>query len=730
MKKQAKLFLRSFIVAFSCFILTVVLQVCGVFDFFENKTYDSRMQFAAGHKEPSSKISFIIVDQYSINWAKENYGWNWPWPREAYARLIDFLSAGNPKSIAFDIIYSEPSVYGSQDDEILGLAEANSGVVIQTVFIDETNETNPVQLPVDTIKNNAALLGNITSAMDADDIIRRGRLQYEYDGVIYPTLGTAPIYLEGRQETLKNLPVLKDGTVLLRYQKNLESYLPYSFADILESYENWKAGKESFFSPEDFAGNYIYVAYYAPGLFDICSTPVSKVSPGVGVHITTLDNYLTNSFMHKVPEIPNILWMLILSVFAAAFVYYASKMKSQGLTVLSLAGGFILGLALILVPNYLLFIKGYWLYLIAPFFCFMLSIFINIILYLTMEGKQKRFITKAFSQCLSKDVVNEIVANPDSFTLGGKKYIMSAIFTDIQKFSSFSELLTAEELGELLNFYLTRMSNIIMNEGGTIDKYEGDAIVALVGAPLEMKDHAERACRAAINMKKDEVLLNAEIRDAVTSGDDKGNPVLFSAFKKMVENNKEIFTRIGINSGEMTAGYFGSENKKNYTMMGNNVNLASRLEGVNKQYSTGGILISDATREFLGDTFVLRKLDRVQVVNVKTPIRLYELLDEKVKALPELINFTISWDNAIENFENGNYKAALEAFKDLQESKSEDKVSAYYIKLIEKYFVKGMYPVDSDDEGVSYNNENPADMNPEWIGTKNEIKGSFKLLQK
>ena len=601
--KHGKLWLRSLIVAFVTFTITIALYLAGAFTFFENKTYDRRMVYASRFVHPSDEISFIIVDQESIDWAKDNYGWGWPWPREAYGRMLDFISQGNPKSVAFDILYTEPSVYGPQDDLALALAEKRSGKAIQplNVILDYENDKADVQYPVQAIKENAACLGAIVSLKDSDDIIRRGRLSYNLAGENYPTLGTAPLYMGGLEDEVNAIPRLKDGSVLLRYQSSINNYHPYSAYDILHSYDIWKGNAapeedDYYFDPDEFEDKYVFIAYYAPGLYDICSTPVSQVFPGVGIHLTTLDNFLSGNFIHKAAQPFAILWIFFLALFGAAVAAFASSHNSQHQTVAFMSSGFILGLLLSIGLPYLLFACGIWLLLVAPVLSFLAAFLVCVALSLTIEGKQKRFIKSAFSQCLSKDVVNQIINDPSSFTLGGKNFQMTAIFTDIQKFSSFSELLTAAQLGELLNYYLTIMSEIIIAEHGTVDKYEGDAIVALVGAPVEMKDHAKRACAAAIKMKKAEVIMNAEI-EKVAAGEKPADMSqdLYDAFKIMVANNKKIFTRIGMNSGEMIAGYFGSQNKKNYTMMGNNVNLASRLEGVNKQYSTGGILISAAT---------------------------------------------------------------------------------------------------------------------------------------
>ena len=720
--KNNKLWFRSAVVAVSCFIITMLLQLAGVFTFFENKTYDRRMFFASKYKTACSDISFIIVDQYSIDMAKENYGWGWPWPREAYGKMIDFITAGNAKSVAFDIIYTEPSIYGNSDDEALAQAQKESGIVIQAlnVLVDYQNGTEKSQPPIKQLKDSAAMLGAVVSAKDDDDIVRRGRIEYEYDGRVYPTLGTAPIFMEGNQDELKKIPRLKDGTVLLRYQKDIDEYHPSSAYDILHSYDIYNGDVEPeedefYYEPDEFEDKYVFVSYYAPGLYDICSTPVSQVFPGVGVHITTLDNYLTGKFLRKAPDIIVYLWILLLSVLGAFFVAFASTRNSQKTTVIFMAIGFVVGITLAIAIPYFMFAAGIWLLLVAPFVAFFLSFLISVALSLSVEGKQKRFIKSAFSQCLSKDVVNQIMNDPSSFTLGGKNFQMTAIFTDIQKFSSFSELLTASQLGSLLNYYLTKMSDIIIDEHGTVDKYEGDAIVALVGAPVEMTDHASRACAAAIKMKKAEVLMNQEIVQ-IAGGEKPANMEedLYDAFKIMVANKKVIFTRIGMNSGEMIAGYFGSENKKNYTMMGNNVNLASRLEGVNKQYHTNGILISAATRDLLGDEFVVRSLDRVRVVNVNTPLRLYELLETKEEATPELLKYVEAWEKAFADFEAKDYQKAADQMQALADQNDSDNVVRYYLELLNDFFLKGKYPVAADDVGVEYNPEDSV----------------FKLLQK
>ncbi|MCR5187333.1 MAG: adenylate/guanylate cyclase domain-containing protein [Treponema sp.] len=431
--------------------------------------------------------------------------------------------------------------------------------------------------------------------------------------------------------------------------------------------------------------------------------------PNPGIHYVLANMLYSQDFVDDAPAWISLLLALIICL---GYSFATHKIKSTGRQIII---GISALAATIIIFLLVFIISKKYIGLVVPLISLLASFIITTVVGFVTASHDKRFITNAFSQCLSPEVVDEIVANPSSFKLGGQRLEMTAMFTDIQKFSSFSELLSASQLVALLNYYLTKMSDIIMAERGTVDKYEGDAIIALVGAPVKMEDHAQRACAAAIEMKKSEVEMNKEIR--IMAAQDKPADMdedLYTAFKIMVDNNKKIFTRIGLNSGEMIAGYMGSENKKNYTMMGNNVNLASRLEGVNKQYHTGGIMISEATRNLLGDRFLVRSLDRVRVVNVNTPIRLYELIDEKSLVKEEDLAYYERWEEAHKIFESRDYAQALEKIEALVKERPSDTVASYYKQLISNYFIKGKFPTEKDDAGVAFNDE-------EFV---------FKLLQK
>lgn len=529
-------------------------------------------------------------------------------------------------------------------------------------------------------------------------------------------------YFEARQKYFENLARFVRG----RNFEDAVRAFPEIYSEAEYFFDNVSVFTEYFPEMQNlFEGKFCIIGNTGSGTTDLGSTPFQNSYPNVGTHANVYNTIMTEEFVTPVGWLLAAFGAAVLSFFAFAF-HSERKVVVQSL--------FGCGLLLVVaaVPVLLMHFFRIYVPLASPVLISVLSFVLITFIRFRSSEKDRRFITDAFSQCLSKDVVQEIIKDPSKLVLGGKNYDMTAIFTDIQKFSGFSELLTAGELVALLNYYLTKMSDIIIEEHGTVDKYEGDAIVAFVGAPVAMKDHAKRACAAALKMKKAEAVINKEILEiaALEEKPDSVPDELFSAFKIMVQNGRKIFTRIGLNSGEIVAGFMGSDNKKNYTVMGNNVNLASRLEGVNKQYSTGGILISESTRKMLGEEFVVRSLDRVQVVNVKTPIRLYELLAFKSDADEKFLSYIRLWEQTMKIFEAGNYSSALNMFKKLQLVQPEDKTCGYYISLLEKFFVQGKFPTLQDDFGVAFNAENPPDMDKSWIGTEKEIKGTFTLLQK
>jgi len=242
------------------------------------------------------------------------------------------------------------------------------------------------------------------------------------------------------------------------------------------------------------------------------------------------------------------------------------------------------------------------------------------------------------------------------------------------------------------------MSDIVLENQGTIDKYEGDAIIAFFGAPVHMDNHASLACRSAVLMKKAEADINREAleRGLIT------NAVLEAMVKKGIlqsAGDAPMFTRIGVNSGDMVVGNMGTPSKMDYTIMGNAVNLAARLEGVNKQYDTGGILISEYTRNRIGDEFILRPLSRVRVVGINTPLRLYELLDIRADAPPALADMAKRWEHGFALYERKDFLAAGNVFQAIFQQNNADLVAKKYYDRCYRYTASP--PDDNEwDDGV------------------------------
>jgi class 3 adenylate cyclase len=284
---------------------------------------------------------------------------------------------------------------------------------------------------------------------------------------------------------------------------------------------------------------------------------------------------------------------------------------------------------------------------------------------------------RAFSTYLSEDVVEEIVSDPTRLQLGGVKRHMTALFTDVMEFTRIAESLPPEYLVDLLNYYLSSMSDIVLDEKGTIDKYEGDAIMAFFGAPIELPDHALRACFAAIRMKQLEKAVN----------------------KHVIENGispSPLLTRIGINSGEMVVGNMGTQKKMNYTIISNAVNLASRLEGVNKQYGSW-ILASESTIRETEGKILTRKLDRIRVVGINEPVRIYEVLDIASEAGDALNEQVELFHRAHALFEERNWKDAEKLFKLFLSLVPGDPVTSLYLDRC-RHFTDN--PPEKDWDGV------------------------------
>ena len=725
-KKLAALVIVSF---FS--ILMLFFHFSGLLDNLEYRFYDLRINFFAPSSRVSDDIIVVLLDQQSIDWAYRERGWAWPWPRYAYGEFVDYMNLGGARSVIFDVLFSESSIYSQfniADDDAFAEAAAIYGNVVQGVMLSTVsgsrdswpydltiplfkpenfgefisvydllgrNGSLGAQFPIPALRNSAGAIGSLTGISDSDNIFRSQHLFMIFDDKAVPSLAAAALLAAGEDEHIfydihnrqiqwgsHRIPVDERGKSLLRFRGTLNRYPSYSMSMVLQSAEDHSLGLDPFLPPENFENAYVFFGLFAQGLFDTFSTPIDSVYPGMGVHITMLDNILMGDFISKVPFWAEALMIFLPIVTASILVLFSRRIR------LTLSGLFA-SITIILLTGFLAFNGGFWLPMAAPLGAFLLSFISATVYSYATEGKDKRFIKHAFSRIISPKVVEQIIADPSQLKLGGEKRQLSAIFTDVQRFSTIASELQ-DQYGEdgpktlvnMLNLYLTEMSNIILSNGGTIDKYQGDAIVAFFGAPLWMEDHAARACRSAIEMKKRELELRNDILNPQSSFYDPMSKLINDG---VIRNDRPIFTRFGINSGDMVVGFMGTPEKMDYTIMGHAVNLASRLEGVNKQYDTKGILISENTKNLIGDEFLVRSLSRVTVYGIPAPIKLFELLDLKENAGTELIINAERWEKAYAAYLKSDFIAAEKLFSIIYEIDPLDTTAKFYLNRCKNY---------------------------------------------
>ena len=623
MKKRL---LLSLAIGLAAALIGIGIQRLHLLDRVEAATWAWRVKTFAARQQPSPTVQTILVDQASLDWGKQEMEWSWPWPREVYAVLLSFCRRGGAKGVAFDILYTEPSVYGVDDDRTLGEAIRQTPIFVGAGFAKDGNET----FPIPEIRTNATLIANVSETPDPDGVFRRSALfQTAPDGSpCWPSLGYA-LWRQANPDADPHAPLDTANRLLLNFHGTNGLHQAWRAAAVLQSEMNLQNGEPAAIDPAVFSNAYVFVGYSAPGLMDLRPTPVNRVLPGVEIHATVVDNLLTGRFLRDLPFGLTALFYLLFARTVALLMALTAK---TGLLILI----YLFGLLLPLACGFLLYPCGYNLPVVSG----QLTVFVTVIgcmvLYYTQEGRQKAFIKKAFRHYLGESVINQMLEDPNLLKLGGEKRELTIFFSDIEKFSTFSERLTPERLTALLTDYLTKMGAVIQEEGGYLDKYIGDAIVAFWNAPVYQPDHAARACRAAIRCQR-------AIRE--------------NAPRWKEEYGVDLHARIGLNTGEVVVGNMGSSERFNYTILGDAANLASRLEGANKAFGTY-VMASESVYEQAGNALPARHLATLRVVGRSTPVKVYEL----ASAADTAPAFWRAFEEAADLFRQGRWSEADERF--------------------------------------------------------------------
>ena len=634
-------------------------------DTVELKTYDWRLSRTARPEKARKDIALVEIDERSLRNLQPNAG-RWPWPRVVHAELIDYLTRGHAKVIAYDVDFAEPDtrtgfkygesvISGTESDRDLAASIAHAGNVIlladatyeaqegvsapmadSGLHLDSSGvtERRVVFPPFRAISDVAAGLGHNLFVLDADGPLRHGVPFVRSGRLVLPSLGVVAALRAGgiaAADVRANDGFVDIGTrkmpqewrrvssssgttdyqwALINFRgpaflpgSTSRPYASYSFWDLLYSEEQIRARVTPDIDPSVFRDKTVFVGVTAAGLFDVFETPFSGGKmPGIQVQAAVADDILSNRFMRP-----------------------ASRTTTAAGVI---AGGLAVGLLATIVPPWWagaatlatmslfialamrVFAAGYWLNVTQPALAGALALFGGVAYQYLVEGREKRKMKKLFGQYVSKDVYDQLVENPALARLGGQRREMTVLFSDIRGFTTVSERGQPEEIVALLNEYFTRMVDIVFRHKGTLDKFVGDMVMALFGAPLDDPDHADHAVEAALEMVEALQQLNAGWK---------------------AHGRPELDIGIGINTGPMIAGNIGSEAIMSYTVIGDAVNLGSRLESLNKQYGTR-IIISDATRARVTRPYRFRPLGDVVVKGKSRPVAIFEVVGRAERA--------------------------------------------------------------------------------------------------
>lgn len=676
---------RGLLLGFGISVLVLAAWQTGLFTPWERVTWDWRAQFWAEPGPNTGKIKVVVLDQASLDWAQRFSGLGWPWPRQAYIHIIDYLSKAGAKAIIFDLLFTEASSLAG-DDKALAKVMANSQKVAGALMLTSESgsavlpdwampvlpqikgqqkwlrassdrQSKRILLPIKILGQKMLSLGNVAENPDPDQVVRRVTLvKGAFDQAVLSLGAAAYAALSERKAVLKEnsldighlrAPLDEKGRAVLRFRGGPGVHEKFSAASIIQSELRLLQGKlPTIRDSSVFKDCYVFFGLTAPGLHDMRATPVSAVYPGVEIHATALDNLISGDFIKKAPSWAVFAWVFFLCLGSAFAGSFFQAVRHNVIF-------FALLLPVPIIIGFLAYPLGYWWPIMVAEAGVLLVLLAVVFLNLALVGEQKRFIKKAFNHYLSPVVIERILEDPDQLRLGGERRELTILFSDLAGFTSLSEGLDPQELTHLLNDYLSEMSEFILAAGGTLDKYEGDAIIAFWNAPLSQPDHALAACRAALKCNQ-RLLQRAP------------------EYEKRL--GRALWARIGINTGPVVVGNMGSRQRFDYTVLGDAANLASRLEGANKVFGTPLMVSEDTWKQTRGELRG-RKLGRLKVVGRRESVVVYQPLakaDRKVSHEMEV------FAQGLDLVEKRKWQAALSCFKTIE---TDPAAKAYIHKL-------------------------------------------------
>ncbi len=639
-----------------------------IVDQLESIIYDTRLRLTMP-QTVDSRIVILDIDEKSLAERERGGEGRWPWPRDRLALLVDKLfDQYEIAVVGFDVVFAERdessgirvlerlaerelrdvSQFQSvlkqlkpqlEYDDIFARKIKGRPVVMGYILLEEDSATVQKKglLPtpiftsrsfhgrtvattswggytanLDVLQQVAASGGHINSRTDDDGVIRRVPMLAEHNGAYYEPLALAMVRvllgsppLEavppgenfGFRQTRSDLEWLRVGSLLIPVDDEACALVPYRGPKNSFKYFSIVDVMNGHVDPAELKGKIVLVGTTAPGLLDLRATPVGAVYPGVEVHANMIAGLLDGDIKQRPSYVAGAEFLLLLvSGLAMALLLPLLAPLAATLTTL-------LVLVSVLATNIMVFQHGHLVLPLASGLVMILVLFtLNMMYGFFIEARGMRQITGLFGQYVPPELVDEMARNPEKFNMAPRAQELSVLFSDVRGFTTISETLSPDDLAHYINEYLTSMSLVIRERHrGTLDKYIGDAIMAFWGAPVADAEHARNAVLAALGMQSEARVLNEKFRA-------KGWPT----FK----------IGIGVNSGVMRVGDMGSKIRKAYTVMGDAVNIASRLEGITKLYGAD-VIIGDGTKKLITG-FVLREIDRVRVKGKDEPVTIYE----------------------------------------------------------------------------------------------------------
>ena len=677
-------------------------------------------------EDPNDRVAMIAIDQRSLDFFSKNRMY-WPWPREFYQIVTDYLQSEGARLIIFDIYFDTPdfdriNVDGEASDRRFAKSMGRAGNVLLAMKTspqmgDNVNLAEPpdsslfpwevknirkgiyqqshkyTSLPISLFRDSAEALGNTAMLTDADAVIRRINLfDSTATGEEIPTLGMATwLALQEQMPQLKwtekglkagnvHVPLLEDGSYQINWYKKggvVEGTFPYySFQAVVQSAIQSKRNPEAgrLIPDGTFEDKIVFVGASAAGLGDIKSTPVSSLEafPGMEIHATVLNNLLDQQFINHISGWWNGVLLLILAFGIAFLVAYNRPLWGIIITAALLL--FLVGIGAYLFAQYRFILP------VGLLFTHTALTFTGVIIYKYFsEERQKKQIKTAFSQYVQPEYVHQVTENPELLKLGGQKKQLTVLFSDLAGFTTLSESMPPEKLVSFLNEYLSSMTRTIFEHGGTLDKFIGDAIMAFWGAPIAHENTAILACRSAIKMIR-------KLERQAPEWEKQGKPY--------------VFARYGINTGPMIVGNMGSENRFNYTVLGDAVNLAARLEPANKEFGTTA-MISEFTYKQLNSDFLCRQLDLLIVKGKTKPVTVYELMGDRTQMddeeIREIENIIAIYQTGLNHYYRKEWNEAIAKFQEVQQIRPNDGPAATYVQRSREFIEN---PPEPDWDGV------------------------------